>query len=102
MDKGLFFFNHSHGFFVKVVADFESFQISGGVHAFAFVLKVLQFVIFVVEMMGRESFVLGFFASAVMLTDSFGVGMWILVVVVWILTICGVVEGVAFGLDDFF
>ena len=75
MDKGLFFFNHSHGFFVKVVADFESFQVSGGVHAFAFMLKVLQFVIFVVEMMGRESFVLGFFGGAVMLADSCGVGM---------------------------
>lgn len=38
-------------------------------------LEVVQFVIFVIEMMGRESFVLGFFAGAVMLADSFGVGV---------------------------
>ena len=82
MDKGLFFFFHSHGFFVEVVADFESFQVSGGVHAFAFLLEVVHFVIVVIEMMGRESFVLGFFAGAVMLADSFGVGLWVLVGVV--------------------
>lgn len=28
--------------------------------------------------------------------------VWVLVVVVWVLVVGGVVEGVAFGLDDFF
>ncbi len=74
LDKGLFNFFHSHGFFVEVVADLESFQVSGGVHAFPFAVEVTQLAIFVIEIMDRKFFVLWLFAGAMMLANGFGVG----------------------------
>jgi hypothetical protein len=74
LDKGLFIFFHSHGFFVEVVADLKSFQVSGGVHAFPFVVEGTQLAIFVIGTMDRKFFVLWLFAGAMMLANSFGVG----------------------------